>query len=79
MAVVAPSLIAIVVPRMLGGLPAQGCSADRQHQGVIAGHLRHALPWSGGGARLLQACVVEKVAKMLHVGHDKVHCLLRID
>jgi excisionase family DNA binding protein len=34
-------------------------------------------PQAGGGEKTLQAYTVEQVAKMLHVGRDKVYYLLR--
>ena len=76
---VAPSLIAVVVRRLLGvylrrPLPQRTAArSGRQPRGPRRQVVRQA----EGGEKPLQAYTVEQVAKMLHVGRDKVYYLLR--
>ena len=79
---VAPSLIAVMVRRLLGVYLRRPDSPSRQPRG--SGHttawtepLHEAVRQAEGGEKPLQAYTVEQVAKMLHVGRDKVYYLLR--
>ena len=79
MRTVAPSLIALVVRRLLGVYlrrPAPRQTATRSGQ-PPRGPRRQAVRQVEGGEIPLQAYTVEQVAKMLHVGRDKVYYLLR--
>ena len=77
---VAPSLIAVVVRRLLGVYLRRPDSPSRQppRSGQPPrGPRRQAVRQAEGGEKPLQAYTVEQVAKMLHVGRDKVYYLLR--
>ena len=74
---VAPSLMAVVVRRMLGVYlrrPTRPADSDWRSG---AGHAADRTSQAGGGEETLQAYTVEQVAEMLHVGRDKVYYLLR--
>ena len=78
---VAPSLIAVVVRRLLGVYLRRPTPRSRQPRGVAdrlrGPRLHEAVRQAEGGEKPLQAYTVEQVAKMLHVGRDKVYYLLR--
>ncbi len=82
---VAPSLIAVSGPATARGLPAQAHSSydgrrARKRQWSWPRRVdraRQLVRQAEGGEKPLQAYTVEQVAKMLHVGRDKVYYLLR--
>ena len=76
---VAPSLIAVVVRRLLGVYLRRPAPPADSHKEWPPPHgpRRQAVRQVGGGEIPLQAYTVEQVAKMLHVGRDKVYYLLR--
>ena len=79
---VAPSLIAVMVRRLLGVYlrrptpPADSTTGEEWPPDMRSATARSRPP-AGGGEKPLQAYTVEQVAKMLHVGRDKVYYLLR--
>ena len=78
----APSLIAVMVRRLLGVYlrrpPPPADSDDwREEWPPTARHCDKSSTRARGGEKPLQAYTVEQVAKMLHVGRDKVYYLLR--
>ena len=78
---VAPSLIAVEVQRMLRlyvRKPTPPTNSDWQRSGNHrVDRQTTSRPSGEGGENPLQAYTVERVAKMLHVGRDKVYYLLR--
>jgi excisionase family DNA binding protein len=76
MSSMAPSLVAIVVQRMLGVyLRRPAPPVDSPEAPPDTWPTAH--PPGRRGEKPLQAYTVEQVAKMLHVGRDKVYYLLR--
>ena len=80
---VAPSLIAVMVRRLLGVYvrrptpPADSIDWQEEWPPDTRPRLHEAVRQAGGGEKPLQAYTVEQVAKMLHIGRDKVYYLLR--
>ena len=80
---VAPSLIAVMVRRLLGVYvrrptpPADSADWREEWSPDVPPAIARSHPPNEGGEKPLQAYTVEQVAKMLHIGRDKVYYLLR--
>ena len=80
---VAPTLIAVMVRRLLGVYvrrptpPADNADWQEEWSPDMPPATARSRPPGRGGEKPLQAYTVEQVAKMLHIGRDKVYYLLR--